>query len=76
MLQVDEEAIMRARKALRKSRIRELRELAVEQCGDAVALHGRVSSFYHKQLAQELVRNAVNGTEIMNHLQVIHPLPS
>jgi hypothetical protein len=60
---------------LRRSRIRDLRKLTVERIGNDLALHGVASSFYHKQLAQELVRKELDGEEIVNHVQVIHPLP-
>ena len=75
MLQVYEEPAVRAMKALRRSAIREIRAVTVEDDGDAVVLQGRVSSFYHKQLAQEVVRNAVNGSEVVNHLHVSNHLP-
>jgi hypothetical protein len=65
----------RARDVLRRSRIRELRSLTVEPAQEGIALHGYASSFYHKQLAQELVRNEMNGEEVLNYIQVVHPLP-
>jgi hypothetical protein len=37
-----------------------------------VVLQGRVSSFYHKQLAQELVRSAIDGAEVINAIRVIY----
>ncbi len=46
----------RALAALEQSPIHSLRELAVEQEGETLLLSGRVDTFYHKQLAQELVR--------------------
>ena len=67
----------RAKSALSRSRIYDLRRLHVDQDGEAVVLRGRVSSFYHKQLAQELVRsalegNAIEGTEVVNAIRVIY----
>ena len=62
----------RAKDALQRSKIRELRKLAVEQVGEAIVLHGCASSFYHKQLAQELVRKELDGQELWNHVQVVH----
>jgi hypothetical protein len=41
---------------LASSPISELRDLQVEQHRDSLLLSGVVSSFYHKQLAQEVVR--------------------
>jgi len=61
-----------AKEALSRSRIFDLRRLLVEQDGDSVVLHGRVDSFYHKQLAQELVRVAVEGTEVVNSIHVVY----
>ncbi len=44
-----------AKAALRNSPISELRGLGVEQRNGALVISGAVSSFYHKQLAQEAV---------------------
>ena len=46
----------RAEAALEESPIHTLRELVVEQQGETLTLSGRVETYYHKQLAQELVR--------------------
>jgi osmotically-inducible protein OsmY len=59
-----------AKGALARSRIFDLRRLDVEQEGECVVLRGRVDSFYHKQLAQELVRVAVEGVEVINAISV------
>ena len=45
----------RAQAALRSSSISDLRGLCVEQRNGALVISGAVSSFYHKQLAQEVV---------------------
>ncbi len=45
----------RAQAALENSPITELRDLQVEQQSGAIVISGNVSSFYHKQLAQEVV---------------------
>ena len=68
-------ALVRAKEALRQSKIREIRKLAVEQAGDDIVLHGHASSFYFKQLAQELVRKELNGQEVLNHIQVARLMP-
>ncbi len=60
----------RAQKALAASPVFALRELQVEQRGDALLLRGLVSSFYHKQLAQEVVRHAAEGVELVNSIDV------
>ena len=62
----------RARTALASSRIYDLRRLRVDHDGEALVLRGRVSSYYHKQLAQELVRAEVDGTEVVNALAVVY----
>ena len=40
---------------------------AVDGC---VVLRGSVDSFYHKQLAQELVKMAIEGVEVINEIHV------
>ncbi|HEY4311950.1 MAG TPA: BON domain-containing protein [Pirellulales bacterium] len=52
-----------AQSALSDSVIFDLRDLVVEEGEDALVLRGSVKSFYHKQMAQELVR-AVAGREV------------
>jgi len=52
-----------AQSALADSAIFDLRDLVVEQEHDALVLRGSVSSYYHKQMAQEVVR-AVAGREV------------
>ncbi len=59
-----------ARSALLDSPIFALRELAVEQTGQQLLLSGTVSSFYHKQVAQEVVRGFANGMQVVNHVEV------
>lgn len=54
----------RAQMALAGSPICELRDLRVERHEEDLVISGSVSSFYHKQLAQEAVRTVCNGTEI------------
>ncbi len=60
----------RAQAALTNSPFYELRELQVEQHGDALQISGCVSSFYHKQLAQEVVRSVCKGIEVTNSIRV------
>ena len=54
----------RAQRALNDSSIYDLRDLQVEQLDGTLLLRGTVSSFYHKQLAQELVRMVCRDGEI------------
>lgn len=60
----------RAQQALQASPIYALREVRVEQAGTTLLLSGRVSSFYHKQLAQELVLALAEGVEVVNTIDV------
>lgn len=64
----------RAQMALANSPIFELRELQVEFDGtcDSLLISGVVSSFYHKQLAQEIVRAVCKNVEyeLINAIRV------
>ena len=60
----------RAQAALCNSPVYELRELRVERRGDVLLLSGSVSSFYHKQLAQEVVRSVGTGVKVVNAVRV------
>jgi BON domain len=59
-----------ARKALAASPVYALRELEVEQRGETLFISGSVTSFYHKQLAQEAVRQVAAGVEVVNAIHV------
>lgn len=61
---------VRAKNALSQSPIYVLREIRVGQDGDALLLQGRVDTFYHKQLAQEVVRMVADGMRVENELVV------
>ena len=60
----------RAQKALRSSPICALRELRVVHLGHALLISGCVSSYYHKQMAQEAVRAVAEGMDVVNSIQV------
>jgi osmotically-inducible protein OsmY len=60
----------RAQSALAASPIYELRELTVEETSRGIVISGSVSSFYHKQLAQEAVREVAGTVEVVNSVQV------
>ncbi len=64
------EATLQAQRALAASPIYDLRALQVEYVGDALLLSGRVETFYHKQLAQEVVRNVAEGVPVVNDVAV------
>ncbi len=60
----------RAQLALASSPIYELRDLHVEHRDGSLLLSGVVSSFYYKQLAQEVVRSVCEGIEVTNAVRV------
>jgi len=60
----------RAKAVLGRSRIFDLRALEVGQIDGCVVLRGSVDSFYHKQLAQELVKMHMGGVEVINEIDV------
>jgi hypothetical protein len=60
-----------AQSALAEGPVSALRELRVEQIGNSLLLSGIVTSFYHKQLAQEQIRFAVGEVEIVNSIVVL-----
>jgi hypothetical protein len=61
----------RAMAALSESPFYELRNLQVDHHDEALLISGTVSSFYHKQLAQEVVRSVCQGIALINAIQVI-----
>jgi hypothetical protein len=67
-----EELQPRAQAALVSSPFYELRNLQVEWRDDALLLSGSVSSYYHKQLAQEVVRSVCRDTKVINSIRVEH----
>ncbi len=64
--------LLKARTALAGSSIYVLRKLHIEGDGDGLIMRGRVDSYYHKQLAQELVKAATGDIEVVNALQVVY----
>ena len=60
----------RVQTALAASPITALRELRVERHGTSLQLQGLVHSFYHKQLAQEVVRALAGDLEVINSVAV------
>ena len=59
-----------AQAALVHSPIFALRGLQVNCQGESLVLSGRVATFYHKQLAQEMVRSVSEGIEVVNSIHV------
>ena len=64
------DTLARATAVLSRSRIRDLRRATISQEDDCIVLHGRASSYYHKQLAQELIRCELPDVEVINKIQV------
>lgn len=64
------EAQRRAQSALLTSPIFVLRDVHVDQVDDSLLLSGRVDSYYHKQLAQEMVRAVSDGMPLVNSIDV------
>jgi hypothetical protein len=60
----------RAQAALCSSPFYELRELLVQPRDDTLHISGCVSSFYHKQLAQEVVRSVCTDVKVVNAICV------
>jgi hypothetical protein len=59
-----------AQHALASSSVYALRELTVEPHKDGLLISGAVSSFYLKQLAQDVVLAAAGAVELMNSVRV------
>ena len=66
------EVLTQARTALAESPIHALRELRVERKGKSLILLGSVDSFYHKQLAQEVVRLIARDVHVVNAVEVCY----
>ena len=56
--------------ALAASPVFDLHGLRVEDHADGLLLSGSVSSFYHKQLAQEVVRAVAGDVNVVNAIDV------
>ena len=65
-----QEVTDRAQSALEQSPIYLLRKLRVRTVNQSIQLSGRVDTFYHKQLAQELVRSVCDGVPVVNTVSV------
>jgi osmotically-inducible protein OsmY len=70
IVELSEDLRIRAQDALVNSPVYELREIHVEHRDGSLYISGKVSSFYHKQLAQEVVRAVCTGIELINAIQV------
>jgi hypothetical protein len=61
----------RAQAALANSPFYELHDLVVEDDDGALMISGTVTSFYHKQLAQEVVRSVCKDIAVTNTIHVV-----
>jgi hypothetical protein len=64
----------RAQSALAESGIHSLRQLSVAQIDNRLCIRGSVGSYYHKQMAQQLVLSVAEGMEVINSITVVAPL--
>ncbi len=55
---------------LANSSVRDLRQIRVDRNENQIQLTGTVRSFYHKQLAQETIRQVTGGMQVVNHVDV------
>lgn len=60
----------RAQRALTRSPISDIRCLHVEHQEGRLIISGSVSWFYHKQMAQEIVRTVCGDAMVVNSIEV------
>lgn len=65
-----QDVLGQAKRMLMESPFPSLRRLELSQSGEHVRLSGAVDSFYLKQLAQETVRSATRGIDVLNEVSV------
>lgn len=68
-------AVQKAQAALEASPIFGLQQLRVDAAEERLMISGKVTCFYHKQLAQEIVRHAVEGVGVTNAIVVEEERP-
>ena len=71
LIDTQEDPVRTARAALRDSPVVALRDLDVAAVGERLILSGKVNCFYHKQLAQEVVRSVLDGVRVTNAVSVV-----
>jgi hypothetical protein len=69
----DNSSVSRVRSILTKSRIPAIRRVEADEDGNRIILRGQVPLYYYKQLAQELIRNELTDSAIVNEIEVIAP---
>jgi hypothetical protein len=62
--------LTRAEAVLAQSKVLRSRGLSVSSRDGQLILRGKVSLFYHKQLAQELIRAEIPDVMLINEIQV------
>ena len=67
---VDAEIAAAAKLILDRSSVAELRRLRVDESEHELTLRGNVRSYYHKQLAQESVRDVAGQLQVINAVSV------
>ncbi|XZE43207.1 hypothetical protein SH467x_002760 [Pirellulaceae bacterium SH467] len=65
-----QDVLGQAKRMLMESPFSSLRSLELSQSGEQMRLRGSVDSFYLKQLAQETVRSATRGIDVVNEVSV------
>ncbi|AMV34039.1 hypothetical protein VN12_18055 [Pirellula sp. SH-Sr6A] len=65
-----QDVLGQAKRMLMESPFSSLRNLELSQAGEQMRLRGSVDSFYLKQLAQETVRSATRGIDVVNEVSV------
>lgn len=60
---------------LQTSPHRDLRSLSFEFNDGVLVLHGRLGSYYHKQLAQETVAGIAGVIQVVNEIEVVDHQP-
>ena len=64
---------MLAQTALQASSVYDLRDLQVEKRNGTLVIFGSVSTFYHKQLAQEIILGISRELDVINEIHVLYP---
>lgn len=57
--------------ALQRSPIPALRKLRLDETETSITIHGQVTSYYLKQLAQETILPLSNGRQLFNRVHVV-----
>jgi BON domain len=72
-IDLDDDFVEMLYQALASTGLNALRSVRIELRKNQVVLHGVVSSYYLKQMAQEAIRPILFGLSVKNRLQVVYP---